>query len=402
MHYQIHANTHATATIAVPDVTAPEPIDFHRLMPGYAETPLLDTPAIARALGVRRVLVKDESTRMGLPSFKMLGASWATASAVCRDWLDSSGGVLAPAEIAARIPEPQSRRLVAATDGNHGRGVARMAKLLGVACTIYVPQGTAASRIADIESEGAVVHVVDGSYDDAITVSAQDANENTLVVSDTSWDGYAEIPKSVSRGYSTMFREIDAALDRAGLPAPTTIALQAGVGSFASAALSHYRDGHLRSAPCTVIVEPVSANCLFRSAQAGELAEAPGPHDSTMAGLNCGLPSQLAWPTLKQGTDLFVAIQDDAAEAAMRLYADAGIIAGESGAAGLGGLLALVQTGDPEDLAAAGLGPDATVLLVNTEWATDPVNYERVVGTAPASVESAKAARRAKAGTVAL
>jgi diaminopropionate ammonia-lyase len=402
MHYQLHANTHAAATITVPDATGPEPIEFHRLMPGYAETPLLETPAIARALGVRRVLVKDESTRMGLPSFKMLGASWATASAVCREWLGDPSEVLAPAEIAARIPAPQSRRLVAATDGNHGRGVARMAKLLGIACTIYVPKGTAASRIADIESEGAVVHVVDGSYDDAIAVSARDANENTLVVSDTSWDGYAEIPRSVSRGYSTMFREIDAALDRAGISSPTTIALQAGVGSFAAAALSHYRDGHLQSAPRSIIVEPVSANCLLRSAETGELAEAPGPHNSTMAGLNCGLPSQLAWPILQRGTDLFLAIEDDAPEAAMRLYADSGIIAGESGAAGLGALLALVKAGDAEDIAAAGLGPEATVLFVNTEWATDPVNYERVVGQAPASVESGKADRRSAAGVVAL
>jgi len=402
MSHDIFVNPASVHSIEVEAFSGPLPIEFHRMMPGYRETPLLSLPDIAARLGVARVLVKDESTRLGLPSFKMLGASWATACAVRRQWLGDTDGVLTPEEIRAAIPEPESRRLVAATDGNHGRGVARMAGILGVACTIYVPKGTAASRIADIESEGATVHVVDGSYDDAIAVSARDANDKTIVVSDTSWDGYTEIPASVSRGYSTLFFEIDEALARAGLDAPSVVAFQAGVGSFASAGLRHYRGGNPDTVPRTVIVEPLSGNCLLASARAGRMVEASGPHDSTMAGLNCGLPSQLAWPIIARTADLFVAIDDDSASAAMRLLAVSGVVAGESGAASVGGLLAIVDSGSAEERSLAGLTADATVLLVNTEWATDPVNYEAVVGQAPQRVEDEKQQRRSSHGVVVL
>lgn len=404
MSYEIFVNP-AVGPLAADTITGPEPIEFHRLMPGYAETPLLDCPAIARRLGVARVLVKDESSRLGLPSFKMLGASWAVASAVRRQWLGEAGAgdaVLSPAEIRALIPQPETRRLVAATDGNHGRGVARMAKLLAVACTIYVPRGTAASRIADIESEGATVVVVDGSYDDAIAVSARDADTSTIVVSDTSWEGYIEIPRSVGRGYSTLFLEIDEALARSGNDALDVVAFQAGVGSFAAAGLVHYRAGAPEVSPTTVIVEPLSADCLLASARAGGITEAPGPHNSTMAGLNCGLPSQLAWPVISRTVDVFLGIEDEWANAGMRLLAESGIVSGESGAASLGGLLAVAELGGGTDRALTGMLPGATVLIINTEGATDPLNYETVVGLAPAIVVAEKQGRRAEAGVVAL
>ena len=400
MQHDLFLNPAAVASIEPEATSGPLPIEFHRLMPGYAQTELLDCPAIAARLGVARVLIKDESTRMGLPSFKMLGASWAASSAVRREWLHDTAGVLTPEQIGELIPEPQTRRLVAATDGNHGRGVARMASLLGLACTIYVPKGTAASRIADIEGEGATVHVVDGSYDDAIAVSARDADDRTIVVSDTSWEGYSEIPRSVSRGYSTLFREVDDTLARAGMGAPSVVVFQAGVGSFAAAGLRHYRGTDSAAAPRTVIVEPGSANCLMESARAGELVEVPGPHDSTMAGLNCGLPSQLVWPVVAAATDVFLAIDDDAADVAMRLLAESGVVAGESGAASLGGLLSVVDSGTAQERSLLGLDAEASILLVNTEWATDPVNYELVVGVAPHQVESEKELRRTAAGVV--
>lgn len=402
MQYDLFTNPRAVPAIEVPSATGPAPIEYHRMMPGYQRTPLLDAPLIAERLGVARVLVKDESTRLGLPSFKMLGASWATAFAVRDEWLGGVEEILSPEQLRNLIPNRAKKRLAAATDGNHGRGVARMARLLDVACTIFVPKGTADSRIADIEGEGAEVRVVDGSYDDAIRVSAEEADENTIVVSDTSWDGYVAIPTQVSRGYSTLFREVDASLAQAALERPTVVAFQAGVGSFAAAGLEHYRSDESADRPLTVIVEPRSANCLLASARAGRLTEAPPPHGSTMAGLNCGLPSQLAWPVIDRTVDVFVGIDDDASDEAMRVYAESGIVAGESGAASLGGLLAVADSGDEGQRASAGLTADAVVLLINTEWATDPVNYERVVGTSPDSVQLDQAARHRRGRVVEL
>ena len=354
------------------------PLGAHTSLPGYAPTPLRACPHLAARLGVGTVLVKDESVRLGLPSFKILGASWASLTTVRDSWLPEHAGPLTPAALRGGLGSTEGRGLVAATDGNHGRGVARMANLLGLSATILVPAGTAQARIDAIASEGADVRVVDGTYDDAIAASAVLADDDHLVISDTSWPGYDAPPRAVVEGYSTMFFEIDDATAERGLPPPDVVVLQAGVGSFAAAGLRHYRAAS--GGPRTVVVEPTSASCLMASARAGDLTLVPGPHDSTMAGLNCGLPSELVWPLVVAGTDLFVSIDDSYAEQAMRALAEEGIVAGESGAAGVGGLIALREHGSSDDVDVAGLRPGACVLLVNTEGATDPANYRRVVG----------------------
>lgn len=379
------------ATLLLPDLGfAPVsrlPLRRHATLPGYRPTPLHDVPELAERLGVGRLLVKDESVRMNLPSFKILGASWATMNAVA-SWLSVDPSTLT-LEAARQALAGGGVVLVAATDGNHGRGVARMARLLGTACTILVPQGTARARTEAIASEGAQVEVVPGSYDDAIAASAALAGPESLVVSDTSWPGYAAVPRAVVEGYSTMFWEVDDEIARRGLAAPTVVAFQAGVGAFAAAGLRHYR-GTARPAPAgvpvrTVVVEPSTANCLMASARAGRLTEVPGPHRSTMAGLNCGLPSELVWPVVQTGTDVFVAIDDGWTEDAMRALAAVGVVAGESGAATLGAMLAAAA--DDALGRAVGLTPDASLLLVNTEGATDPENYAAVVGTPPGHVD---------------
>jgi diaminopropionate ammonia-lyase len=377
-------NPHAVAV--VPEAGfAPEsraPAATHTTLPGYTPTPLHSCPALAERLGVGSLLVKDESLRLGLPSFKILGASWATLTTVQHAWGRADDRPLTVDGVRTAIAADAragSRGLVAATDGNHGRGVARMASLLGLNAVILVPDGTSPARIDAITSEGAEVRVVDGTYDDAIAASAALADDDHLVVSDTSWEGYEAPPRAVVEGYSTMFFEIDDEIARRGLPAPDVVALQAGVGAFAAAGLRHYRGPGARPT-ATVVVEPSTANCLMASAAAGHLTLVPGPHRSTMAGLNCGLPSELVWPIVLAGTDVFVGIDDAWAGEAMRALADEGIVAGESGAAGLGGLLALRAAGTEQQRERAGLRPGATVLLVDTEGATDPDNYRTVVG----------------------
>jgi diaminopropionate ammonia-lyase len=356
-----------------------DPRAFHRRLPGYAASRLTPAPDLARRLGVATVLVKDESWRLGLSSYKILGASWA----VYREVLDVFGIEPGPwrdvGELAAALRPAGRLTLVAATDGNHGRAVARVAALLGWGARIYVPAGTSAARIEAITGEGARVTVVDGSYDDAVARSAQDADARTLVISDTAWPGYERVPRRVVEGYSTIFWEVEEQLG--GDPQPTVVAVQMGVGSLAAAAVLHYRTGG-RARPRLVGVEPASAACVLASARAGAVTEVPGPHRSIMAGLNCGLPSPLALPLITAGMDEFVAVADDDARVAMRDLAAAGIEAGESGAAGLAGLLVGVDRGLGPEL---GLTPDATVLLLSTEGATDPAAYRQIVGTAARS-----------------
>ncbi|TDN91590.1 diaminopropionate ammonia-lyase [Microbacterium sp. BK668] len=365
----------------IEDAEAAQRLSFHRSLPGYGETPLLRLESLAAEIGVSQLYVKDESVRLGLPAFKMLGASWATARAIQREW--APGIPLQLDALRDAATARARRRLVAATDGNHGRGVARMAAMVGLECEIFVPAGTAAARIADIEGEGARVTVVQGTYDDTVRRSAETADGDSLVISDTSWPGYVETPRDVIRGYATMFEEVDDALDREGLARPTHLFLQAGVGAFAAAAISHYASAGA-SRPVTVIVEPAHAACLLASAESGEVTEVPGPHRSTMAGLNCGLPSLLAWPTVQGGTDGYVAIPDERAHEAMCSLAQAGVVAGESGAAALAGLQALIDDRPAAD--ALGLTEASVVLVVNTEGATDPANYRAQVGREPTEV----------------
>ena len=348
-------------------------IDFHRTLPGYQPTPLIDARPIAEALNLGRVWVKDESARLGMGSFKILGASWASYRAVC-EWLERDPEpLLAFEELRDELSGRPRLCLVAATDGNHGHAVARVARLLGADAHILVPADMVRSRRIAIASEGACVTVVQGSYDDAVEHSSALADDRHLVVSDTSWPGYERIPGWVVDGYQTIGSEVDVQLVALGADAPDVVVAQIGVGAFAAAMIRYAK--RLPGAR-TIGVEPTGADCVTRSIEAGRLIEVPGPHTSIMAGLNCGRASQIAWPVISAGLDSLVVIEDGSVREAMRLLARAGIVSGESGAAGLGGLM---WARDRLDLRV-----DETVLLVCTEGATDPESYERIVGRAPA------------------
>jgi diaminopropionate ammonia-lyase len=354
-----------------PAAGSPSPLDFHRRLPGYEPTPLREVPSLAADLGLSRLWVKDESSRLGLPAFKMLGASWATYRLLLArlaalgvdepDWTTID-------ELRRALEPLGALTLTAATDGNHGRAVARMARLVGYGARIFMPAGTVDARIEGIESEGATVTVVDGTYDDAVRASAAEAADDVLVVSDTSWEGYTEVPRWVIDGYDTIFREVD---EQLGGTQPDLAFAQMGVGALTAAVVDRYAAGS-----AIVAVEPINAACGLRSAEAGHPVEVPGPHDSIMAGLNCGNVSIVAWPTVFAGVDVFVAVDDDAAERAMRDLAAVGIVAGETGASGLAGLRALADAGGAGDVGVAG----RSALVICTEGATDPDAYKRIVG----------------------
>ncbi|HXD63175.1 MAG TPA: diaminopropionate ammonia-lyase [Solirubrobacteraceae bacterium] len=354
---------------------ASDPRGFHSSMPGYAPTPLRAAPVTAQALGVAEVLVKDESSRLGLPSFKVLGASWAVYRALLARLGATSEEIATFAALRDAVTPLRPLSLSAATDGNHGRAVAHMAALLGLDAAIYVPDNMVSARIEAIASEGATVTVVDGGYNDAIARSAQDASEHCLVISDTSWEGYEEVPAWVIEGYATVFAEIEEEL--AGRPRPDMVAAPIGVGALGAAVVRHYWSGAQR--PVIIGVEPTSAACVLESVAAGHIVTLDHPQDSIMAGLNCATPSLIAWPVVSRGIDAYLAVPDARVPEAMRLLAADGIVAGETGAGGLAGMLALTQ--DPA-LAGArealGLGAGSRLLLLCTEGATDPEAYARL------------------------
>lgn len=356
-----------------------DPRDLHRLLPGYQPTPLIAAPDLAQQLGIGQLWIKAESWRLELPSFKMLGASWATFRAL-EERLGATLTIDSLDDLIAAIAPLCPLTLAAATDGNHGRAVARMAKLLGLSAHIFVPADMVAARIAAIESEGASVTVVDGSYDDAVRASADGDPERTLVVSDTSWPGYRTIPGWVIDGYTTIFTEVAEQLDGD----VTTVVVPMGVGALGAATVRAAKGNASRKPWHVIGVEPLASNCVYASISAGAMTEVPPPHDSIMAGLNCGLPSEIAWPVLRSGLNAVVAIDDDAAEQAMRLLADLGIAAGETGAAALGALLALDLPSLPSDQRRdLGLESTSRVLVLMTEGITDPAAYQRIVGDPP-------------------
>jgi diaminopropionate ammonia-lyase len=352
-----------------------EPLAFHRKLPGYAPTPLVDSAPLAEALGVHRVLVKVESSRLGLPAFKMLGASWATYRSLVNrlghepEWTSFE-------DLRAALAPLGALTLAAATDGNHGRAVARMAKLLGYAAHIFVPDDMVPARVDAIRGEGARVTVVAGTYDDAVATSAAAQEVDCLVISDTSWDGYVEPPRHVIEGYATIFAEVEDAIDCT----IDAVFLPTGVGAFAAAGVAHYRNAG--AATTLISVEPSDAACVLQSIKLGRMTEVPGPHRSCMVGLNCGNASLIAWPVLAAGLDWCVAIDDHRAEDAMRRLAAEGIVAGETGSAALAGAFGVVALGGAEQV---GLNADADVLVIVTEGATDPINYERIVGRPPSA-----------------
>jgi len=337
---------------------------------------------LARTAGVRSVYLKDESNRFGLPAYKILGASWATLRILER----LLGSALEPwtnvDQLRERLAPLGRLKLITMTDGNHGRGVARVARWLGYAAEIFVPRGTAQARIEGIESEGAVVTIVAGTYDDAVERAASSVAPGVILVSDHGWAGFEEVPSWVAEGYETIFLEIERQLADQQIAPPDLVLVQIGVGTLASAVVAHFRAEGRATIPTLVGVEPTGAACALHSIEAGKpVMLHVGADASIMAGLNCGTPSTAAWTALEDGIDAYLAIEDERAREAMRLLAGSGVVSGESGAASTGGLLELMKGVETRRVREAlEVGPETQVLLISTEGATDPASYRLIVG----------------------
>jgi diaminopropionate ammonia-lyase len=307
---------------------APDVLEFHRSLPDYTPTPLVSLPTLACALGVGQVLLKDESSRFGLPAFKVLGASYAMHRAV-------HGAV---------------SHVVTATDGNHGRAVAWMAQRMGLSCRVFLPVA-AASSAPMIAAEGADVSIVSVEYDEAVRLAAADGG---LLVQDTAWPGYEEVPQWIVDGYSTLLREIDMT--------PALVVVPMGVGSLAQAVITHYRSGDVR--PALLGVEPDTAACVQASLRAGRVTEV-STSDTVMAGLNCGTTSSLAWPYLQHGLDAAATVTDDEALTAADELATLGVSSGPCGAATVAATRMALT--DEHHRTQLGITETSTVVLLNTE-----------------------------------
>ncbi|MBC2876963.1 MULTISPECIES: diaminopropionate ammonia-lyase [Streptomyces] len=331
--------------------------EFHAALPGYAPTPLTELPRLAAELGVGRIFVKDESSRLGLPAFKALGAFWAVHRIL--------------AERAAEGRDAAAVTLVTATDGNHGRALARAARDNGLHTRVFVPSGVHPAAVAAIEGEGAEVVPVAGPYDEAVRQAAEAARAaDAVLVQDTAWPGYERIPGWIVEGYSTLFAEIDEQLAAAGAGAPGLVTVPVGVGSLAQAAVTHYRGrppAGGRPGPALLAVEPEAAASLLASLTRGEPVTVT-TGETAMAGLNCGTPSALAWPFLRDGLDAAVAVSEAGAARAMADLDGSGVPSGPCGAASLAGLRTALS--GPDAVArrdALGIGPESTVVLLSTE-----------------------------------
>lgn len=355
---------------------------------GNTPTPLHHLPALARDLGLGALYVKDEGHRLGLGSFKALGGAYALMILVREEAERRLGRPVAISDLmSSEIRDIASTMTFAcATDGNHGRSVAQGAELMGAKAKIFVHSGVSEPRIDAIARFGADMIRVKGNYDDSVAEAARVATQTGwTILSDTSWPGYEYIPGLVSQGYIAMVREIIADLPEP----PTHVFLQAGVGGFAAAVAGHMSVAYGENRPHVTVVEPARAACLYASAKAGRPVKVIETEPTIMAMLECFEPSLVAFRILSRAADGFMTVDEETAKEVMIRLAspmagDPPIVAGESGGAGLAGVMTILR--EPLLAAQIGLVAQARVLVINTEGATDPALYESIVGSTPAAV----------------
>lgn len=354
----------------------------------YAETPLKSLPAVAHDLDLGSVHIKDESSRLGLGSFKALGGSYAVVRLLLEQATNKLGRLVDISEIATPVVREVARELTVgcATDGNHGRSVAAGAQMVGAKAVIFVHAGVTEERVSAISRYGAEIVRIAGTYDDSVAAAEQICRDNNwIVVSDTSWPGYERIPGLVMQGYTAMLNEI---LRELADP-PTHVFIQAGVGGLAAAVAGYFDIVFGKDRPIVVVVEPDRAACIYHSAVAGEPIKIAHGEPTRMAMLECYEPSLVAWRILSRKADAFMTVGEEDAAAAMRRLAfpadgDPAIVAGESGAAGLAGLYRAARSKAARE--SLGLNQMSRVLLINTEGATDQTRYTEIVGSSPAKI----------------
>ncbi len=362
-------------------------LKFHRSLDGYEATPVHTLDELGKSLGISSVFVKDESFRFGVNAFKPLGASYTIYRFLKSKWESRFGNEFSVFDFKnpEKMHELGTFTFCAATDGNHGRAVAWTARILKQKAVIYMPANTVLSRIKNIESEGAKVVLINGTFDECVARVDSDARANGwIIISDTAYKGYMFYPQFFMAGYSTIFREMDNIVNMPHHCKADIVILQAGVGGLAAAGTWYYTKKYGKNRPKIICMEPTRADAFMESVKKGKPTHSKRDYNSIMAGLNCGV-SLLAWDYISEGVNYLMTVSDAYAEKAMRQYyyplgTDPQIISGESGASGMAGLLALME----EDRFATlrkdlEINSKTTFLLVNSEGDTDPENFIKVI-----------------------
>jgi diaminopropionate ammonia-lyase len=363
---------------------------FHESFPQYEETPLTKLNQMAAFLGVNSVFIKDESYRFGLNAFKVLGGSYSMARYIAKetgkDVSELPYSVLTSDKL---HDEFGTATFFTATDGNHGRGLAWAAQKLHQNAVVHMPKGSTQTRLEHIRKLGAKVDILELNYDDCVRLAAKEASETKrgVVIQDTAWDGYEEIPAWIMEGYGTMAMEAAQQLQKQGCQRPTHIFVQAGVGSLAGAVVGYFSNLYKDNPPKFVVVEAEAAACLYKGAAAGDGKPriVDGDLQTIMAGLACGEPNTLSWDILKNHVTTFVAAPDWVAAQGMRMLGapikgDTPVVSGESGAVPFGALATIMTDDDYKDVRQQlGLNADSQVLVFSTEGDTDPERYQNIV-----------------------
>ncbi|MFZ5651977.1 MAG: diaminopropionate ammonia-lyase [Bacillota bacterium] len=364
-------------------------VNFHKSFPQYQATPLRSLSNLAKYADVGGIYVKDESSRFGLNAFKVLGGTYAIgrylAGRLNEDISDISFDKLKTPEIKQRLGEIT---FISATDGNHGRGVAWAAQQLGQKAVIYMPKGSALVRLENIKATGAEGYITDLNYDDAVRLAAENAEKyGWVIVQDTAWEGYYDIPTWIMQGYATMAAEALDQLKGMGVDKPTHIFVQAGVGALAGAMQGYFASIFGESRPVMAIVEPNKADCLYKSALAGDgrPRAVTGDMNTIMAGLACGEPNPIGWNILWDYSDMFISCPDYIAAMGMRILGcplgeDPRVVSGESGAVTTGILMEILKNDclkEIKDL--LGLDRNSKILVFSTEGDTDPGIYRNII-----------------------
>ncbi|MFH0262846.1 diaminopropionate ammonia-lyase [Vibrio barjaei] len=352
---------------------------FHSQIDGYQPTPLVSLPALAQQLGVKAILVKDESKRFGLNAFKVLGGSYALGRQLAKH-LNVDIAEIDLKTVSSKLEAPLT--FATATAGNHGTGVAWAAREMGQQAVVYMPKGSPQASVDRIRGLGAECIVTEVNYDDTVRLANDTAQANGwMLVQDTAWDGYEEIPTWISQGYMTMADEAVDQIKQLGFEAPSHVILQAGVGAMAGGVLGYLADRLDPTKFDTIIAEPKAADCIYRSgtSEAGNMVNVTGDLSSIMAGLACGEPNPVTWPILRDCSRYFIAVEDKVSATGMRMYGnplagDQAITSGESGAITLGALNEIVKHDGN-----VGLNEESVVLLFSTEGDTNPERYRRIV-----------------------
>lgn len=367
---------------------AEKALNFHKQIPGYNPTPLVSLSNYAKQVGLKNVCVKDESYRFSLNAFKVLGGSYAVANLICKKLNikleDTDFKTLISAKTRKKIGDIT---LASTTDGNHGRGIAWAAEQLKQKCVINMPKGTVLSRVKNIESHGAKVTVTDMNYDDTVRYTDEQAKKYSwIIVQDTAWEGYTEIPTWIMQGYLTMAKEAVEQYKKLKTK-PTHVFLQSGVGAMAGAVAAFIEDYYGEDCPKIISVEPSAADCVYRSAKKNgdKPVAVTGDLNSIMAGLCCGEVNPLSWQILKNLPSLYISCSDDHSANGMRilgnpLQGDQVVYSGESGAIGMGLLDYILNNKKAADIKKyLELDSNSSVLMFSTEGITDPVMYRKIV-----------------------